>query len=137
MAKLVPGKEEFEETLRYFGQRAKRTGVQMHLNTRVDAAHLIAQKYDDVVLDTGVKPRNPRIPGQDLPGVLSYIDVLQGQQPVGQRVALIGAGGIGFDVAEFLVTTAGLSTELDLPEWLAEWGVTDPAAARGGVVRPI
>jgi 2,4-dienoyl-CoA reductase (NADPH2) len=136
MAKRIPGKEEFEETLRYFGQRAALTGVQLHLNTRVDAAHLIAQKYDDVVLATGVKPRNPRIPGQDLPGVLSYIDVLHGQQAVGQRVALIGAGGIGFDVAEFLVTPAGHSTAIDLPEWLAEWGVADPASVRGGVVRP-
>ena len=137
MAKRVPGKEEFEETLRYFGQRAKLTGVQSYLNTRVDAAHLIAQKYDDVVLATGVKPRNPRIPGQDLPGVLSYIDVLLGQQPVGQRVALIGAGGIGFDVAEFLVTPVGHSTAMNLPEWLAEWGVADPATVRGGVVRPV
>ena len=137
MAKRVPGKEEFEETLRYFGKRAQLTGVHLHLNTRVDAAHLIAQKYDDVVLATGVKPRNPRIPGQDLPGVLSYIDVLHGQQAVGQRVALVGAGGIGFDVAEFLVTPTGHSTALDLPEWLAEWGVADPAAARGGVVRPV
>ena len=137
MAKRVPGKEEFEETLRYFGQRARLTGVHLHLNTRVDAAHLIAQKYDDVVLATGVKPRNPRIPGQDLPGVLSYIDVLLGQQPVGQRVALVGAGGIGFDVAEFLVTPAGHSTTLDLPEWLAEWGVADPSTVRGGVVEPV
>ena len=137
MAKRVPGKEEFEETLRYFGQRAKLTGVQLHLNTRVDAAYLIAQKYDDVILATGVKPRNPRIPGQDLPGVLSYIDVLLGNQPVGQRVALIGAGGIGFDVAEFLVTPDGHSTAVNLPEWLAEWGVADPSTVRGGVVRPV
>ena len=137
MAKRVPGKEEFEETLRYFGQRAKLTGVQLHLNTRVDAAYLTAQKYDDVILATGVKPRNPRIPGQDLPGVLSYIDVLLGNQPVGQRVALIGAGGIGFDVAEFLVTPAGHSTAVNLPEWLAEWGVADPSTVRGGVVGPV
>ena len=137
MAKRIPGKEEFEETLRYFGQRTTLTGVQLHLNKRVDAAYLIAQKYDDVVLATGVKPRNPRIPGQDLPGVLSYIDVLHGQHAVGQRVALIGAGGIGFDVAEFLVTPAGHSTAMDLTEWLAEWGVADPATVRGGVVRPM
>ena len=137
MAKLVPGKEEFEETLRYFGQRAKLTGVNLHLNHRVDAAQLIAGQYDDVLLATGVKPRNPRIPGQDLPGVLSYIDVLLGKQPVGQRVALIGAGGIGFDVAEFLVTPAGHSTAVNLPEWLAEWGVADPGTVRGGVVRPV
>ncbi|MBC7649179.1 MAG: FAD-dependent oxidoreductase [Vitreoscilla sp.] len=130
-------KEEFEETLRYFGQRAKLTGVNLHLGKRIDAAQLIAGKYDDVILATGVKPRNPRIPGQDLPGVLSYIDVLLGQQPVGQRVALIGAGGIGFDVAEFLVTPAGHSTAMNLPEWLAEWGVADPGTVRGGVVRPV
>jgi len=136
MAKVVPGKEEFEETLRYFGQRAKLTGVKTHLKKRVDAAQLIAEKYDHVILATGVKPRNPRIPGQDSTGVLSYIDVLLGKQSVGQRVALIGAGGIGFDVAEFLVTPAGHSTAMNLPEWLAEWGVADPSTVRGGVVRP-
>lgn len=135
LAKRVPGKEEFEETLRYFGQRIAGTGVKLHLNTRVSAADLIAQKFDEVVLATGVTPRNPRIPGQDHPKVLSYIDVLLGRQPVGQRVALIGAGGIGFDVAEFLVTPAGHST-VDLPAWLAEWGVADPGEVRGGVVRP-
>jgi 2,4-dienoyl-CoA reductase (NADPH2) len=136
LAKRVPGKEEFEETLRYFGNRITGTGVRLHLNTRVSAADLIAQKFDEVLLATGVTPRNPRIPGQDHPRVLSYIDVLLGRQPVGQRVALIGAGGIGFDVAEFLVTPAGHSTALDLPAWLAEWGVADPADVRGGVVRP-
>ena len=136
LAKRVPGKEEFEETLRYFGQRILHTGVKLHLGTRIDAQSLVAEKFDDVVLATGVTPRNPRIPGQDLPGVLSYIDVLMGRQAVGQRVALIGAGGIGFDVAEFLVTPAGHSTALDLPAWLAEWGVVDPGAVRGGVVRP-
>ena len=137
MAKLVPGKEEFVETLRYFGQRIAQTGVTLHLNTRIDALALIAQKFDAVILATGVTPRNPRIPGQDLPGVLSYIDVLRGRQPVGQCVALIGAGGIGFDVAEFLVTPTGHSTALDLPAWLAEWGVADPGTVRGGVVRPV
>ncbi|TAG35556.1 MAG: NADPH-dependent 2,4-dienoyl-CoA reductase [Polaromonas sp.] len=137
LAKRVPGKEEFEETLRYFGQRLARTGVRLHLNTRVEAADLLVKAFDEVILATGVKPRNPRIPGQDLPGVLSYIDVLLGKHSVGQRVALIGAGGIGFDVAEFLVTQPGHSTALDLPAWLAEWGVADPAAVRGGVVRPV
>ncbi|UUZ78562.1 FAD-dependent oxidoreductase [Polaromonas sp. P1(28)-13] len=136
LAKRVPGKEEFEETLRYFGQRIDRTGLKLHLNTRITAADLIAGKFDEVILATGVTPRNPRIPGQDHPKVLSYIDVLLGRQPVGQRVALIGAGGIGFDVAEFLVTTHGHSTALDLPAWLAEWGVADPGEVRGGVVRP-
>ena len=136
LAKRVPGKEEFFETLRYFGNRVERTGVKLRLNTRINAAELLAQKFDEVILATGVTPRNPRIPGQEHPNVLSYIDVLLGHQPVGQRVALIGAGGIGFDVAEFLVTPAGHSTALDLPAWLAEWGVADPGEVRGGVVRP-
>ncbi len=136
LAKKVPGKEEFYETLRYFGRRIEHTGVRLKLNTRVTAGDLLAQKFDEVILATGVTPRNPRIAGQDHPGVLSYIDVLQGRQPVGQRVALIGAGGIGFDVAEFLVTAPNHSTALDLPAWLAEWGVADPGEVRGGVVRP-
>lgn len=136
LAKRVPGKEEFEETLRYFGQRISSTGVRLHLGTRMGAAALVAQKFDEVILATGVTPRNPRIPGQEHPQVLSYIDVLLGRAPVGQRVALIGAGGIGFDIAEFLVTPSNHSTALDLPAWLAEWGVADPGEVRGGVVRP-
>ncbi len=136
LAKRVPGKEEFEETLRYFGQRITATGVRLHLGTRMDAAALIAHKFDEVILATGVTPRNPRIPGQEHPKVLNYIDVLLGRATVGQRVALIGAGGIGFDIAEFLVTPTGHSTSLDLPAWLAEWGVADPGNVRGGVVRP-
>ncbi|MGH8803690.1 MAG: FAD-dependent oxidoreductase, partial [Polaromonas sp.] len=136
LAKRVPGKEEFAETLRYFGHRLERTGVRLHLNTRVQAADLLSQQFDEVILATGVTPRNPRIPGQDHPKVLSYIDVLLGRHPVGQRVALIGAGGIGFDVAEFLVTPPGHSTALNLPAWLAEWGVADPGDVRGGVLRP-
>ena len=135
LAKRIPGKEEFEETLRYYGQRIAGTGVYLHLNIRVSAAELLAQKFDEIILATGVTPRNPRIAGQEHPAVLSYIDVLLGNTPVGQRVALIGAGGIGFDVAEFLVTPAGHSTALDLPAWLAEWGVADPGTVRGGVVR--
>ncbi len=133
----MPGKEEFEETLRYFGRRIEATGVNLQLNTRMDAAALMAGKFDDVILATGVTPRNPRIPGQDHPAVLSYIDVLLGRKPVGKRVALIGAGGIGFDVAEFLVSEPGHSTALDLQAWLSEWGVADPEQVRGGVVRPV
>ena len=135
MAKKIPGKEEFSETLRYFGRRIEQAGVTLHLNTRATAEALVAGRFDAVLLATGVVARDPKIPGQDGPNVLSYIDVLLHGKPVGERVAVIGAGGIGFDVAEFLVTPAGHSPTLNLPEWLAEWGVADPATVRGGVVR--
>jgi len=130
MAKQVPGKEEFHEMLRYLQRRVETTGVKLHLSQRVAAADL--QGFDEVIVATGVTPRDPKIAGQDHPMVLSYIDVLQAHRPVGQRVAIIGAGGIGFDVAEYLVHS-GTSTTLDLPAWQAEWGVTDPALAAGGL----
>jgi 2,4-dienoyl-CoA reductase (NADPH2) len=136
MAKKIPGKEEFSETLRYFSRRLAATAVSVHLNTRATAAALAAQRFVAVILATGVTPRDPKIPGQDAPNVLSYVDVLAYGRPVGERVAIVGAGGIGFDVAEFLVTPPGHSPTLNLHEWLAEWGVADPAQARGGVVRP-
>jgi len=130
MAKVIPGKEEFHEMLRYLKRRVETTGVQLHLNKAVSATDL--QGYDEVIVATGVSPRDPRIAGQDHPKVLSYIDVLRHKKPVGQKVAIIGAGGIGFDVAEFLVA-GDHSTTLDLPAWQAEWGVTDPATAPGGL----
>lgn len=136
MAKRIPGKEEFHETLRYFERRLAATGVQLHLGARAEAPALAAQKFDAVLLATGVTARDPKIPGQDGPNVLSYIDVLLHGKPVGERVAIVGAGGIGFDVAEFLVTPEGHSPTLNLQEWLAEWGVADPAQVRGGVTRP-
>ncbi len=132
MAKVVPGKEEFHEMLRYFRRRVELTGVQLHLNRRVDAAALAQERHDEVIVATGVLPRDPRIPGQDHPKVLSYIDVLRHGRPVGRRVAVVGAGGIGFDIAEHLVHD-GHSPTLHLDEWLAEWGVADPAEARGGI----
>ncbi|MBS0444283.1 MAG: NADPH-dependent 2,4-dienoyl-CoA reductase [Proteobacteria bacterium] len=135
MAKRIPGKEEFHETLRYFEQRLAASGVQLHLATRADAAALAAAQFDAVLLATGVSARDPKIPGQDGANVLSYIDVLLHGKPVGERVAIVGAGGIGFDVAEFLVTAEGRSPTLHLQEWLAEWGVADPAQVRGGVQR--
>jgi len=138
MAKQIPGKEEFHETLRYFARKIELTGVKLHLNTRVSQAELSAGAYEEVVLATGVTPRNPKIPGQDegiaRGQVLSYIDVLLHHKPVGQRVAVIGAGGIGFDVCEFLVQE-GASPSLHLDEWMKEWGVTDPALSRGGVTQ--
>ncbi|SFF50706.1 2,4-dienoyl-CoA reductase [Fontimonas thermophila] len=139
MAKRIPGKEEFHETLRYFRRRLEITGVDVRLSTRVDAQRLIAGGYDEVILATGVVPRNPRIPGQaeqQARGkVLSYVDVLREGKPVGRRVAVVGAGGIGFDVAEFLVHD-GHSPTLDAAGWNREWGVTDPAIARSGLARP-
>lgn len=130
MAKIVPGKEEFHGLVAYFKRRIDVTGVQLHLNTTASANTL--QGFDEVIIATGVLPRNPKIAGQDHPKVLSYIDVLRHRKPVGKRVAIIGAGGIGFDVAEFLVT-GGHSTATDLPAWQAEWGVTDPAQSPGGL----
>ncbi|MCY7389743.1 MAG: NADPH-dependent 2,4-dienoyl-CoA reductase [Burkholderiales bacterium] len=135
MAKQIPGKEEFYETLRYFKRRIEITGVTLHLNNRASAETLAAGKYDDVVLATGVTPRDPKIAGQDAAHVLSYIDVLLHKKPVGKRVAVVGAGGIGFDVAEYLVD-AGHSAALDAAMWMKEWGVGDPSVARGGVVKP-
>ena len=132
MAKVIPGKEEFHEMLKYFTRQIELLGVQVHLNTRVTAETLAGKNYDDVIIATGVTPRDPKIEGQDHPKVLSYIDVLRKRAAVGERVAIIGAGGIGFDVAEFLLHD-GHSPTLDLDEWLAEWGVVDPAEARGGI----
>ncbi len=132
MAKVIPGKEEFHEMLGYFKRQIELKGVRVHLNTRVQAEHLAARHYDGVIIATGVVPRDPQIEGQDHPKVLSYIDVLQKRVAVGKRVAIIGAGGIGFDVAEFLLHD-GHSPTLNLDEWLSEWGVVDPSEARGGV----
>ena len=132
MARQIPGKEEFDEMLRHFRRRIELTGVHLHLNTQVQAEQL--QGHDEVVVATGVTPRDPRIPGQEHPKVLSYIDVLRHKKPVGRKVAIIGAGGIGFDVAEYLVHDhEAKSSALDLPVWLKEWGVTDPALAPGGL----
>ena len=131
MAAQVPGKEEFHEMLRYFKRRVEVTGVNVHLGQRVAASDV--KDFDEVIIATGVHPRDPKIAGQDHPNVLSYIEVLREKKPVGKRVAIIGAGGIGFDVAEYLVT-GGHSTTTNLKEWQVEWGVTDPAAAPGGLV---
>jgi 2,4-dienoyl-CoA reductase (NADPH2) len=138
MARRIPGKEEFDETLRYFRRRIEVTGVQLQLGQRVTAEQLLAQRFDEVVLATGVIPRDPRIPGQDHPQVLSYIDVLLHRKPVGRKVAIVGAGGIGFDMAEYLAHGSDLahgSPSTDLAAWLREWGVVDPETQRGGVVR--
>ena len=136
MAKRIPGKEEFHETLRYFRRRLGVTGVRLELGREVDAAALQAGGFDDIVLATGVRPRVPAIPGQDHPKVLTYVDVLLHGRPVGRRVALVGAGGIGYDVAEFLVQSSP-SPSVDVGHYLREWGVDQAYAARGGLMAPV
>lgn len=132
LAKRIPGKEEFKETLRYFTTRLESLGVKVQLNTRVDTEFLNSGDYDAVVIATGVTPRTPKIPGIDHPSVVSYVDTITGTVKIGQRVAIIGAGGIGFDVAEFL--THGKDTpSLDIPVFMREWGVDMSLKARGGV----
>jgi len=135
MAKEVPGKEEFVETLRYFQKQIEITGVQLHLNQKVDAAFLGKEGFDEVIIATGINPRTPAIEGIDHPKVLSYIDVLKHKKPVGGAVAIIGAGGIGFDVAEFLAHK-GASPSLDVAAFLQEWGVDQTYQNRGGLGTP-
>jgi 2,4-dienoyl-CoA reductase (NADPH2) len=136
MARRIPGKEEFNETIRYFSTMLDRLGVTVRLGTRVSAAELAG--YDDVVLATGVAPRIPVIPGIDHPMVLTYAEAITGAKPVGKTVAVIGAGGIGFDVSELLVTEDSPTHEpLSLKEWKAEWGVADPWEQRGALTTPI
>ncbi len=135
IAKQIPGKEEFYETLRYFGKQIELTGVQLKLNTRVGVEDLAAGGFDEVVLATGVSPRTPAIDGADHPKVLSYLDVLRDKTPVGKRVAVIGAGGIGFDVSEYL-THEGTSPSIDAQKFYAEWGIDTSYAERGGVKAP-
>jgi 2,4-dienoyl-CoA reductase (NADPH2) len=133
MAKRIPGKEEFHETLRYFTHRLADTGVQLKLGTQATAENL--RGYDSVVLATGVLPRPLALPGADRRNVLSYVDVLLRGAKVGARVAIIGAGGIGFDVAEFLTQEAP-SPSTDIARWSHEWGVDRNYAQRGGLAPP-
>jgi len=135
VAKQIPGKEEFYETLRFFGRQIDLTGVKLVLNHRVSAQELAAAGYAHVVLATGVTPRRPAIEGIDHPKVCGYLDVLRDKRPVGSSVALIGAGGIGFDVAEFLLHQ-GTSPSLDPTRFFAEWGVDTRYAGRGGLKAP-
>jgi 2,4-dienoyl-CoA reductase (NADPH2) len=132
IAKRIPGKEEFFETLRYFGRKLQTTGVDVRLNTRVSVDDLLGKGYDEVILATGIAPRTPAIPGVDNAKVLSYLDVILARKPVGKSVAVIGAGGIGFDVSEFLVHQ-GVSTSLDRDAFWEEWGIDGALSARGGV----
>ncbi|MEV6199096.1 NADPH-dependent 2,4-dienoyl-CoA reductase [Streptomyces sp. NPDC051771] len=133
VAKRVPGKEEFDETLRYFRVQLAERSVDVRLGTHVSAADL--DGYDEVVVATGVTPRDPGIEGQDHPSVLSYLDVLRDGAPVGERVAVIGAGGIGFDVAEYL-TDGGEGASQDAETYFRQWGVDTSYENRGGLRKP-
>lgn len=132
VAKRVPGKEEFFETLRYFKRKLETTGVDVRLNTRVSVDDLVAGGFDDIILATGIAPRTPEIPGIDHPKVIGYLDAILERKPVGQKVAVIGAGGIGFDVSEF-ITHQGTATSLDREAFWKEWGIDTALEARGGV----
>lgn len=134
VARQIPGKEEFSETLRYFRRQLMLTGVTLHLNTGVTASQLA--EFDEVVLATGVLPRTPEIPGIDHPSVLSYLEVIRDKKPVGQRVALIGAGGIGFDTAEYL-SQHGPATSLSIAAFCLEWGIDQTLEQPGGLVPPV
>ncbi|MEU9859944.1 NADPH-dependent 2,4-dienoyl-CoA reductase [Streptomyces sp. NPDC047971] len=133
IAKRVPGKEEFDETLRYFRTQLDERGVEVRLNTPVSAGDL--DGYDEVVVATGVTPRTPEIEGVDHPSVVSYLDVLRDGAAVGERVAIIGAGGIGFDVAEFL-TDGGEGASQDPETYFRQWGVDTAYETRGGLRAP-
>ncbi len=130
MAKQVPGKEEFHGLVDWYRTMVAEAGVTLRLGQNVTATDLAG--FDEVIVATGVVPRDPGIPGQDAPNVVSYIDVLRGKVAVGRRVAIVGAGGIGFDVAEYLVHE-GMSPTESLPDWMREWGVADPAEHRAGL----
>ena len=134
-AKQIPGKEEFYETLRYFGHQLTDNGVDVQLGQAADAVSLAAGGYDEVVIATGITPRSVSFPGSDDARVISYLDVLARHVPVGPRVAVIGAGGIGFDVAEFLVENAPSATT-DVARWTHEWGVDMQLTHRGGLQKP-
>ena len=131
MAKVIPGKEEFVPLVDWMRTMLDHPNVELRLGAEPSLGDLEAA--DAVVIATGVAPRDPGIPGQDGPTVVSYVDVLRGRAEVGRRVAIVGAGGIGFDTADFLTHPGGRSTTEDLGRWLREWGVADPEAHRGGL----
>ncbi|MCF6348733.1 MAG: NADPH-dependent 2,4-dienoyl-CoA reductase [Flavobacteriaceae bacterium] len=132
IAKQIPGKEEFYETIRYFKKQLEIHKVTVELNTRVSADDLAKNNFDEIILATGITPRKVQIEGIEHEKVLNYIDVLKFKKPVGKRVAVIGAGGIGFDVSEYLAHD-GESTSLNIDAWLKEWGIDKTMNARSGI----
>ncbi len=132
LARRIPGKEEFAETLRYYRRMVDKLGITLRLNTAADAEVLRTEGFDEAIVATGITPRRPDIPGIDHPKVVPYIDAILGRRPIGRRVAIIGAGGIGFDVAT-LVSQVGVSAALDVAVFAREWGVDFENHPRGGV----
>jgi 2,4-dienoyl-CoA reductase (NADPH2) len=132
IAKQIPGKEEFYETLRYFNKQIALTGVDLQLNTKVTVDQLNNGQFDEIIIATGISPRTPEIEGIDHPKVLNYLDVIGGKKPVGDKVAIIGAGGIGFDTAEY-ITHSGESTSKSIPAFMKEWGIDMTFGSRSGI----
>ena len=134
MAKIIPGKEEYGQTIRYYDNMLKKYGVDLRLNTRAEEADLIAQGYDEIILATGVTPRTLEIEGVHHPKVLDYVDVLYKNKSVGDKVAIVGAGGIGFDMAEYLAhDMSHESVSLNTENYMKEWGV-DMSYSKGGAL---
>lgn len=138
LAKQIPGKEEFYETLRYYGRMIEKLGINLKLNTRADTDMLAAGGFDNIIIATGINPRTPELEGIDHPMVMGYIDAIRGNKPVGKKVAIMGAGGIGFDVSE-LISHEGVSAAMDIDVFAREWGVDFANHPRGGVtgVEPV
>jgi 2,4-dienoyl-CoA reductase (NADPH2) len=136
IAMQIPGKEEFRETLRYFARKLQTTGVHLKLGQKVSQAELLQAGFDDIIVATGIRPRMPKIDGIQHAKVLSYLDVLQAKAPVGKRVAIIGAGGIGFDVAEYLLHDPAMPLPISRQHWMAEWGVDSEVQHAGGLLPP-
>ncbi|WP_449276845.1 oxidoreductase [Leucobacter sp. GX24907] len=135
LARRIPGKEEFSETLRYFSATIERLGVRLHLGRQADPADLARSEFDEVIVATGVAPRVPEIAGVELPHVADYARVLRGEHSVGQRIVILGAGGIGFDVAEFLSRAPG-HPPVEPIQFAREWGISDDPSAAGALTRP-
>lgn len=134
IAMQVPGKEDFAETMRYFGVMIEKYGVKVRLNTKATAASLIDEGFDEVIVATGITPRTPPILGVEHSKVMTYLDVLRDKKTVGKKVAIIGAGGIGFDVGEFLVHKHAKSQKAEKEQWYKEWGVDTTLEQRSGLV---
>ena len=132
IAKQIPGKEEFHETLRYFKKQIELNNICLNLNTRVNVEQLNKSLFDEVIIATGITPRKPDIQGIDHSSVMSYIDVIANKKPLGNRVAILGAGGIGFDTAEF-ITHQGQSSAENIEKFMQEWGIDMSLDARGGI----